>query len=93
MSGAGERGPDAEAAPRGRRGPRRATGGTQRAVPADGDETPDAALPAAGPVPAADAVVPSSSSPERAPDDTDLGWGELGGDDDERFLREVPPHW
>ncbi|MDT0167043.1 hypothetical protein Q9R32_15940 [Actinotalea sp. AC32] len=26
-------------------------------------------------------------------DDTDEGWGGRGGDDDERILREVPPHW
>lgn len=30
----------------------------------------------------------------RSRDDTDDGWGERSGpDDDERFLREVPPHW
>lgn len=32
--------------------------------------------------------------PGRAADDSDVGWGEpRGQDDDERFLREVPPHW
>ncbi len=34
---------------------------------------------------------------ERSADDGDLGWGEVRGDgtggDDERFLRERPPHW
>ncbi|WP_372593528.1 hypothetical protein [Actinotalea sp.] len=29
-----------------------------------------------------------------SPDDLDVGWGEQpSGSDDERFLREVPPHW
>ncbi|WP_024285463.1 hypothetical protein [Cellulomonas sp. KRMCY2] len=37
----------------------------------------------------ADPVIPSRSA-----DDTDEGWGEPSGPgDDERFLREVPPHW
>ncbi len=36
--------------------------------------------------------------PDQTRDDTDRGWGEDGGrddrgDDDERFLRERPPHW
>jgi hypothetical protein len=33
--------------------------------------------------------------PERSSDDTDLGWGEHPDetDDDERLLRERPPHW
>lgn len=80
MSGPGEerpRGTDVTRAPV-RRGPRRATGGTP------------------APVPAVDAPAPtaSSTSGDRAPDDTDVGWGEpRGGDDDERILREVPPHW
>ena len=31
---------------------------------------------------------------ERSADDTDRGWGEDGpADDDERFLRDRPPHW
>lgn len=30
--------------------------------------------------------------PERSRDDQDTGWGETG-DDDERYLRERPPHW
>jgi len=30
----------------------------------------------------------------RSPDDLDVGWGEQApGSDDERLLREVPPHW
>lgn len=32
--------------------------------------------------------------PGRSVDDTDAGWGERPADDeDERFLRDVPPHW
>ena len=31
---------------------------------------------------------------ERSADDGDRGWGDEGpGRDDERFLRERPPHW
>jgi len=36
---------------------------------------------------------PATPGEPRAPDDTDVGWGQAQGDDDERFLREVPPHW
>jgi prolyl-tRNA editing enzyme YbaK/EbsC (Cys-tRNA(Pro) deacylase) len=34
--------------------------------------------------------------PERAPDDSDVGWGERTGDpsdDDRRYLEDRPPHW
>ncbi|MFP5334111.1 MAG: hypothetical protein ACLGIV_02250 [Actinomycetes bacterium] len=32
--------------------------------------------------------------PERADDDRDAGWGERDReDDDDRILRERPPHW
>ena len=35
--------------------------------------------------------------PDRAEDDSDAGWGERDDspdrDDDDRFLRERPPHW
>lgn len=33
--------------------------------------------------------------PNRSKSDTDAAWGDARGDrdDDERFLREVPPHW
>jgi hypothetical protein len=33
--------------------------------------------------------------PEQTTDDTDRGWGEQPdeADDDERLLREKPPHW
>ncbi len=44
--------------------------------------------PVAGPAP----VV----RPERAPDDSDVGWGERPADpddDDRRYLEDRPPHW
>jgi hypothetical protein len=49
------------------------------------------------PLPAADAA-PASDPPrrERAPDDTDVGWGERipdSTDDDRRYLEDRPPHW
>lgn len=67
-------------APRPRRR-RRAVGGT-----------PTGAEPvSAGPA-GADPLVPG-----RSRDDTDQGWGGrpsvADDEDDERFLREVPPHW
>ena len=34
--------------------------------------------------------------PEQTSDDTDRGWGEpvdVDSDDDERLIREKPPHW
>lgn len=34
--------------------------------------------------------------PEQTSDDTDLGWGEVPDDEaleDERLLRDKPPHW
>ncbi|MPZ94590.1 MAG: hypothetical protein GEU96_06660 [Propionibacteriales bacterium] len=30
--------------------------------------------------------------PDRTRDETGDGWGERGGDDDDRLRREVPPH-
>ena len=30
---------------------------------------------------------------ERSADDRDEGWGEAPPDDDDRYLRERPPHW
>ncbi|MGY1809702.1 YbaK/EbsC family protein [Blastococcus sp. SYSU D00669] len=44
-------------------------------------------------------LAPPSSAPprpERAPDDSDVGWGERPrdpGDDDRRYLEDRPPHW
>lgn len=53
------------------------------------ERTPEQTRPAQGGPGAAEPVVPSVSA-----DDTDAGWGEHGaGDDDERILRERPPHW
>jgi hypothetical protein len=31
--------------------------------------------------------------PDQTADDTDRGWGEWTGSDDDRLLRERPPHW
>ncbi|MDG4768104.1 hypothetical protein O7632_29030 [Solwaraspora sp. WMMD406] len=31
--------------------------------------------------------------PERSVDDTDHGWGDQIGSNDERLLAERPPHW
>jgi hypothetical protein len=48
-------------------------------------------LPPAGAGPAADPV-----RPVRAPDDSDVGWGERAADssdDDRRYLEDRPPHW
>jgi hypothetical protein len=51
--------------------------------PADrpGDEAPSSA---------------ATARPERAPDDSDVGWGERPTDpedDDRRYLEDRPPHW
>jgi prolyl-tRNA editing enzyme YbaK/EbsC (Cys-tRNA(Pro) deacylase) len=48
-------------------------------------------LPPAGAGPVADPV-----RPVRAPDDSDVGWGERAADssdDDRRYLEDRPPHW
>jgi hypothetical protein len=43
---------------------------------------------------AEDAGEPPVETPEQSTDDTDRGWGERpDADDDERFLREKPPHY
>ncbi|MFK3984644.1 hypothetical protein ACI2K4_30260 [Micromonospora sp. NPDC050397] len=31
--------------------------------------------------------------PEQSVDDTDRGWGERSGSNDERLLADRPPHW
>lgn len=67
----------ADQPPRRRRTPRRATSGPSGA-------TAGAPAQAAPPVP---------GTTDRSVDDTDSGWGERPADDDERFLRDVPPHW
>ena len=46
--------------------------------------------------PVAQPVAPVPSRPERAPDDSDVGWGERStdpDDDDRRYLEDRPPHW
>ncbi|GAB4082611.1 hypothetical protein [Modestobacter muralis] len=46
--------------------------------------------------PAGDDRAPASGRPERAPDDSDVGWGERltdPDDDDRRYLEDRPPHW
>jgi hypothetical protein len=38
----------------------------------------------------------ATAAPPRAPDDSDVGWGEAPrdpGDDDRRYLDDRPPHW
>jgi len=30
---------------------------------------------------------------EQSPEDTDAGWGEYAGRDDDRLYRDRPPHW
>ncbi|MEU2350334.1 hypothetical protein [Modestobacter sp. NPDC049651] len=39
---------------------------------------------------------PAPARPERAPDDSDVGWGERvtdPDDDERRYLEDRPPHW
>jgi hypothetical protein len=47
--------------------------------------------------PLVDPPPPPATGPGlRAPDDTDVGWGERPGDpgdDDRRYLEDRPPHW
>jgi hypothetical protein len=41
-------------------------------------------------------AAPAPARPERAPDDSDVGWGERltdPDDDDRRYLEDRPPHW
>jgi hypothetical protein len=49
--------------------------------------TPRIRRPDARPNRTHDPVLPDTTSDER-----DLGWGDTAEDDDERLLREVPPH-
>ena len=57
-------------------------------VSADPDEAQVPPTPDGDRAPAsADRVLP------RSPDESDVGWGGRPEDDDERFRREVPPHW
>jgi prolyl-tRNA editing enzyme YbaK/EbsC (Cys-tRNA(Pro) deacylase) len=54
-------------------------------------------LPAdAAAAPASPAAAPAASRRERAPDDSDVGWGERVADlpdADRRYLEDRPPHW
>ena len=45
--------------------------------------------------PVVDPPPPAPVTPARAPDDTDVGWGEHAEppDDDRRYLEDRPPHW
>ncbi len=41
-------------------------------------------------------AAPPARAPQRAPDDSDVGWGERltdPDDDDRRYLEDRPPHW
>ncbi|MBX9246389.1 hypothetical protein ICW40_16465, partial [Actinotalea ferrariae] len=31
--------------------------------------------------------------PARSPDDEDTGWGDASSGNEERLIRDVPPHW
>lgn len=62
-----------------RRRHRRATGGVPPVPP--GTVDPGAAV-------TGEPVVP-----RRSADDEDTGWGETPTGNDERLLRDVPPHW
>lgn len=66
-----------------------------RTEPADGGETlPTDESQAAPGTPRPLRADDSHVLPSRSSDDLDVGWGDRpGGDDDERFLRDVPPHW
>ncbi|HEV7725662.1 MAG TPA: hypothetical protein VGO74_01925 [Modestobacter sp.] len=56
----------------------------------------DLVEPDPAPRPAPDPAPAPASRPERAPDDSDVGWGERVSDlseDDRRYLEDRPPHW
>jgi hypothetical protein len=58
----------------------------------DADDAPEAATPSA-PVPPA-ATPHTSVLASQSSEDTDVGWGEYRDrDDDDRLLRDRPPHW
>jgi hypothetical protein len=53
----------------------------------DADDEPAVPAPSA-------AALPTPVLPAQSREDTDVGWGEYReGDDDERLLRDRPPHW
>lgn len=48
----------------------------------------------AAPAPVVRRVIDDSPLiPERSADDSDTGWHEGADSNDERLLRDVPPHW
>jgi hypothetical protein len=54
------------------------------AAPTGRDDQPPRPLP----------VLPESILPTKSREDTDVGWGEYAEQgDDERLLRDRPPHW
>ena len=60
----------------------------------DADHAPDAATPSAPilPAPTSAPLTPVLATQSR--EDTDVGWGEYRErDDDDRLLRDRPPHW
>jgi hypothetical protein len=59
----------------------------------DDDASVDAADQATTPAPSAP-VAPTPLPPAQSREDTDVGWGEYRErDDDDRLLRDRPPHW
>jgi len=69
-----------------------ASPGTEPEQP-DDDDRVDAENAPSTPTPPARAVSPPLL-PTQSREDTDAGWGEYRErDDDDRFLRDRPPHW
>ncbi|GAB2698862.1 VOC family protein [Thalassiella azotivora] len=68
-------------------------------APDDVPASHEATAPRSGPPPRSGPTPPRSGAraepviPDRSADDRDEGWGERAEDDDERWRREVPPHW
>jgi hypothetical protein len=60
---------------------------------ADADDAPPAPTPPAPTPPARTA--PAPLLPTQSREDTDVGWGEYRerDDDDDRLIRDRPPHW
>ncbi|PWD51951.1 hypothetical protein C8046_16160 [Serinibacter arcticus] len=64
-------------------------GGTGAAEECDDESAPAPRTPET----AAQIVASQPVIPERAWEDDDRAWGDGGGDDEDRILRERPPHW
>jgi hypothetical protein len=61
---------------------------------ARGDRDNAPAPPAPAPPTASAAIVPAPILPAQSREDTDVGWGDYGErDDNDRLLRDRPPHW